>query len=136
MNIGEYIKETDWKFSDLLQLEKTSKTVATKIFDDASHVDMLNLVWDETVSSLDEPLSFGSFYMQLCLDILTKQVMEAFQEYFESAIVTFAPPTLIEEQSYDMIKETPPPPKPKKEKPKKSVKGDDGLDMKEGVERL
>ena len=138
MNIEEYIKHTDWKFSDLLQLEKTSRGVANKILQESEHVDLLNLVWDETIPRLDEPMSFGSYYNGLCVEILTKQVMEAFQKYFESATVSFDPSKVEEKQSKWVSDKvvTPPPPVKKEKTITTFTKGEDGLDIPSGVKRV
>ena len=88
MNIEEYIKETDWKFSDLLQLEKTSREVAQQLYQSAHASEMLEALWDEEVV-YDEHITFGQLYHSNVMNYLTKQVMEAFQKHFESATVKF-----------------------------------------------
>ena len=85
MNIEEYIKETDWKFSDLLQLEKTSREVAQQLYQSAHASEMLEELWNKKINADD--ITFGELYLNTVMDHLPKQVMEAFQKHFESATV-------------------------------------------------
>ena len=128
MNIEEYIKQTDWKFADLLQLEKTSREVAQQLYQSAHASEMLEALWDEEVV-YDEHITFGQLYHSNVMNYLTKQVMEAFQKHFESATVKFegVEPKIIEEP-----KPTPPP-KPKTINKKRNT---DGTDLPPGVERV
>ena len=128
MNIEEYIKETDWKFSDLLQLEKTSREVAQQLYQSAHASEMLEELWNKKINADD--ITFGELYHNTVMDHLTKQVMEAFQKHFESATVKFegVKPKIIEEP-----KPTPSPPKPKTINRKTNT---DGTDLPPGVERL
>ena len=128
MNIEKYIKETDWKFSDLLQLEKTSREVAEKLYDEITISDMISNLWGEEVHA--DGTSFGLLYMNLAMEYLTNQVMEAFQKHFESATVKFegVEPKVIEEPEL-----APPPPKPKTINKKLTS---DGTNLPPGVERL
>ena len=128
MNIEEYIKETDWKFSDLLQLEKTSIEVAQQLYQSAHASEMLEELWNKKINADD--ITFGELYHNTVMDHLTKQVMEAFQKHFESATVKFegVEPKIIEEP-----KPTPSPPKPKTINRKTNT---DGTDLPPGVERL
>ena len=87
MNIEEYIKETDWKFSDLLQLEKTSREVAQQLYQSAHASEMLEELWNKKINADD--ITFGELYHNTVMDHLTNQVMEAFQKHFESATVKF-----------------------------------------------
>lgn len=128
MNIEEYIKETDWKFSDLLQLEKTSREVAQQLYQSAHASEMLEELWNKKINADD--ITFGELYHNTVMDHLTNQVMEAFQKHFESATVKFegVKPKIIEEP-----KPTPSPPKPKTINRKTNT---DGTDLPPGVERL
>ena len=128
MNIEEYIKETDWKFSDLLQLEKTSREVAQQLYQSAHASEMLEELWNKKINADD--ITFGELYHNTVMDHLTKQVMEAFQKHFESATVKFegVEPKIIEEP-----KPTPSPPKPKTINRKTNT---DGTALPPGVERL
>ena len=128
MNIEKYIKETDWKFSDLLQLEQTSREVAGKLYQSAHASEMLEELWDEEIV-YDDNITFGQLYHTTVMNYLTRQVMEAFQKHFESATVKFegVEPKVIEE-----FKPTPPP-KPKTINRKLNT---DGTNLPPGVERV
>jgi len=128
MNIEKYIKETDWKFSDLLQLEKTSRDVATKLYETAEASEMLEELWDQNITA--DNVTFGQLYHNTVMNHLTKQVMEAFQKHFESATVKFegVEPKILEEPT-----PPPPPPKPQTINTKRNT---DGTDLPPGVERL
>jgi hypothetical protein len=127
MNIEKYIKETDWKFSDLLQLEKTSREVAEKLYQSANASEMLEEIWEIKIELVG--VTFGELYYSTVMDNLTHQVMQAFQKHFESATVKFegVEPKIIEEP-----KPTPPPPP----KPINRKLNTDGTDLPPGVERI
>ena len=139
MNIEEYIMNKEWKFAELLQLAETSKKVAEELYEEMAVVDMINNLWSKRIE-VDNGMSFGQLYKNLAMEYLTQEVMDAFKKYFESATVSFDPPTLLQDQR-GIMEELPLPPKPKtinkKQTPKhEKVKSTDGTDLPPGVERL
>jgi hypothetical protein len=135
MNIEEYIMSKEWKFSELLQLTDTSKKVAEELYDEITIHDMISNLWSKKVQEADG-ISFGQLYQNLAMDYLTREVMDAFKKYFESATVSFDTPTE-ERLTQDSITEAelPLPPKPKTIN-KKLNKNADGTDLPPGVERV
>ena len=129
MNIEDYIKNTDWKFADLLQLEKTSKRVANEIYNNTNHADMLQELWEETVPHQEDGISFGSLYLEMSMGVLTKKVMAAFQKHFESATVSF------EGAKEETVKPPKPPSLPESIN-KKLTENKDGTNLPPGVERI
>ena len=133
MNIEEYIMSKDWKFSELLQLTDTSKKVAEELYDEITIVDMISNLWSKKVEVADG-ISFGQLYKNLAMEYLINEVMDAFKKYFESATVSFDPPTLLEAQT-GIVEEPPLPPKPKTIN-KKLNQNSDGTNLPPGVERI
>jgi hypothetical protein len=133
MNIEKYIMSKEWKFSELLQLTETSRRVAQELYEEITVVDMINNLWSRRIEAVDE-ISFGQLYKNLAMEYLTQEVMDAFKKYFESATVSFDPPTLLENQT-GIVKEPPLPPKPKTIN-KKLKQNTDGTDLPPGVERV
>ena len=131
MNIEEYIMSKDWKFSELLQLTETSKKVAEELYEEITIHDMISNLWSKKIEAADGT-SFGQLYKNLAMEYLTNEVMDAFKKYFESATVSFDPPTLLEAQT-GIVEEPPLPPKPKTINKKRNT---DGTDLPPGVERL
>tara|TARA_Y100000401_G_scaffold117093_1_gene124632 strand:- start:617 stop:1042 length:426 start_codon:yes stop_codon:yes gene_type:complete len=139
MNIEEYIMSKEWKFGELLQLTETSKRVAEELYEEITVIDMINNLWSKRIEVADG-ISFGQLYKNLAMEYLTQEVMDAFKKYFESATVSFDPPTLLQDQK-GIVEELPLPPKPKtinkKQIPKyEKTKNTDGTDLPPGVERL
>ena len=142
MNIEEYIMSKEWKFSELLQLTETSRRVAQELYEETSVSDMINNLWGRQIDAeaVHEIASFGQLYKHMAMEYLTKEVMDAFKKYFESATVSFDPPTLLQDQK-EIVEELPLPPKPKtinkKQIPKyEKTKNTDGTDLPPGVERV
>jgi len=135
MNIEEYIMSKEWKFSELLQLTETSRRVAQELYEETSVSDMINNLWGRQIDAeaVHEIASFGQLYKHMAMEYLTKEVMDAFKKYFESATVSFDPPTVLETQT--KIVDAPAPPKPKTLN-KKLSKNTDGTDLPPGVERV
>ena len=130
MNIEEYIMSKEWKFSELLQLTETSKRVAEELYDEITVIDMISNLWGKRIDVVDG-MSFGQLYKNLAMEYLTNEVMDAFKKYFESATVSFDPPTSLEVQNE--IVDAPAPPKPKTINKKLNT---DGTDLPPGVERI
>jgi len=131
LNIEEYIMNKEWKFSELLQLTDTSREVAKQLYQSAHASEMLEELWDKKIDAND--ITLGELYHQIVMDHLTKQVMEAFKKYFESATVSFDRPTLLEAQTGIVEEPKPTPPKPKTINKKLNT---DGTDLPPGVERI
>jgi len=133
MNIEKYIMSKDWKFSELLQLTETSRRVAEELYNEISINDMINNLWGNQIDAeaIHERASFGQLYKHMAMEYLTEEVMEAFKKYFESATVSFEPPTLLEAQTG--LVDAPAPPKPKTINKKKNS---DGTDLPPGVDRV
>ena len=130
MNIEEYIMSKEWKFAELLQLTETSKRVAEELYEEITVLDMINNLWSKRIE-VDDGMSFGQLYKNLAMEYLTQEVMDAFKKYFESATVSFEPPTSLEKPTE--IVDAPAPPKPKTINKKRNT---DGTDLPPGVERL
>tara|TARA_R100001443_G_scaffold84101_1_gene90806 strand:+ start:514 stop:918 length:405 start_codon:yes stop_codon:yes gene_type:complete len=134
MNIEEYIMSKEWKFSELLQLTETSRRVAQELYEETSVSDMINNLWQKQIDAeAVHVASFGQLYKHMAMEYLTIEVMDAFKKYFESATVSFDPPTLLENQND--LSMHPAPPKPKTLN-KKLSKNTDGTDLPPGVERV
>ena len=133
MNIEEYIMSKEWKFAELLQLTETSRRVAEELYEEMEVVDMINNLWRNKIDAeaIHERASFGQLYKHMAMEYLTKEVMDAFKKYFESATVSFEPPTSLEKPTE--IVDAPAPPKPKTINKKRNT---DGTDLPPGVERL
>jgi len=136
MNIEEYIMSKEWKFAELLQLTETSRRVAEELYDEISIKDMINNLWDKKIDAeaIHERASFGQLYKHMTMEYLTREVMDAFKKYFESATVSFDPPTLLEAQT-GIVEKSPLPPKPKTIN-KKLNENTDGTSLPPGVERI
>ena len=136
MNIEEYIMSKEWKFAELLQLTETSRRVAEELYDEISIKDMINNLWDKKIDAeaIHERASFGQLYKHMTMEYLTREVMDAFKKYFESATVNFEAPTQ-ERLTQDSINEAelPIPPKPKTINKKLNT---DGTSLPPGVERI
>jgi hypothetical protein len=136
MNIEEYIMSKEWKFGELLQLTETSRRVAEELYEEMEVVDVINNLWGRQIDAeaIHERASFGQLYKHMAMEYLTQEVMDAFKKYFESATVSFDPPTLLQNQT-KIMEEPPLPPKPKTIN-KKLSKNTDGTDLPPGVERI
>ena len=136
MNIEEYIMNKEWKFAELLQLTETSRRVAEELYEEMEVVDVINNLWGRQIDAeaIHERASFGQLYKHMAMEYLTQEVMDAFKKYFESATVSFDPPTLLQNQT-KIMEEPPLPPKPKTIN-KKLSKNTDGTDLPPGVERI
>jgi len=135
MNIEEYIMSKEWKFGELLQLTETSKRVAEELYEEITVIDMINNLWSKRIEVADG-ISFGQLYKNLAMEYLTQEVMDAFKKYFESATVSFDPPTLLQDQR-GIVEELPLPPKPKPKTINKKLKQNtDGTNLPPGVERV
>ena len=102
--IEKRIEETDWKFSELLQLKEVSENVAQELYDGLTYGEKLSLIWEEKITADCE--FFGSVFEKLVKAQLSEKVMEAFQLKFEDAKVKFQPNELEE----IVEAELPPPP--------------------------
>tara|TARA_R110002020_G_scaffold120162_2_gene273891 strand:- start:2460 stop:2858 length:399 start_codon:yes stop_codon:yes gene_type:complete len=108
--IMKKIEEQDWKFSDLLKLKDVANSLAEELYMEMSNAEKIKLVWEHDISNG----TFAMVFPPLVKEHLTKEIMLAFQNKFESATVSFGevkpPPQEI----------PPPPPEPIEEPIKES----------------
>ena len=105
--ILEKINSKEWKFHQLLKLSEAANTVAGEMYQEMTPHEQLTLVWNEDFST--QPKTFGTFFKEIVMATLHKEIMKAFQEKFEDATVNFDAPA---QKSHA----PPPPPPPMNEK--------------------
>ena len=123
--ILEKINSKEWKFHELLKLSEAADVVAEEMYHDMPSHEQLTLVWNEKIYEGDGP-AFGTFFKQLVMASLHKEIMKAFQEKFEDATVNFDMPA-------QRPTAPPPPPPPLNEKSSKDESLEDlaeGKDVK------
>ena len=100
--ILEKINNKEWKFHELLKLSEASNTVAEEMYQQMTPHEQLTLVWNEEFSTQSK--AFGTFFKEIVMTTLHKEIMKAFQEKFEDATVSFDAPA--------QLPNIPPPPPP------------------------
>jgi hypothetical protein len=134
--INEIVQSGEWEFAKLLKLSDICDDLAKDMYANLSSEEILELVWE---SQYDESNTIGMIVMNHTLQNLKHEFIDSFQKYFETATVQFKTPAKDESpKSAEKITQ-PPLPKPKAEKDKKpikTVKGNDGIDIPEGVKRV
>lgn len=105
--ILEKINSKEWKFHQLLKLSEAANAVAEEMYQELTPHEQLTLVWNEDFST--QPKTFGTFFKEIVMATLHKEIMKAFQEKFEDATVNFDAPA---QKSHA----PPPPPPPMNEK--------------------
>jgi len=80
------INSKNWKFHELLKLKEVASSVSGELYHELDLKDQLELIWEVKVG---KDLTFGSLFKQTVIDSLEDEVMNAFQEKFESATVNF-----------------------------------------------
>ena len=113
--IEKRIEETDWKFSELLQLKQVSENVAQEVYEGLTYAEKLSLVWEEKITADGE--FFGSVFEKLVKKELCVKVMDAFKIKFEDAKVKFASTELEIKEEVEL----PPPPMAKEEEVEEQV---------------
>ena len=122
--ILEKINSKEWKFHELLKLSEAADAVAEEMYHDMTPHEQLTLVWEKEFST--SPKVFGTFFKEIVMSTLHKEVMKAFQEKFEDATVNFDMPA-------QRPTAPPPPPPPLNEKSSKDESLEDlaeGKDVK------
>ena len=105
--ILEKINSKEWKFHQLLKLSEAANVVAEEMYQEMTPHEQLTLVWNEDFSTQSK--TFGTFFKEIVMATLHKEIMKAFQEKFEDATVNFDAPA---QKSHA----PPPPPPPMNEK--------------------
>jgi hypothetical protein len=108
--IMKKIEEQDWKFSDLLKLKDVANSLAEELYMEMSNAEKIKLVWEHDISNG----TFAMVFPPLVKEHLTKEIMLAFQNKFESATVSFGEVKLPPQEI------PPPPPEPIEEPIKES----------------
>tara|TARA_R110002020_G_scaffold43654_1_gene126670 strand:- start:565 stop:1002 length:438 start_codon:yes stop_codon:yes gene_type:complete len=104
--ILEKINSKEWKFHQLLKLSEAANAVAEEMYQELTPHEQLTLIWEQEFST--SPKVFGTFFKEIVMSTLHKEVMKAFQEKFEDATVNFDTPL--------QRPTAPPPPPPLNEK--------------------
>jgi hypothetical protein len=104
--ILEKINSKEWKFHQLLKLSEAADAVAEEMYHEMTPHEQLTLIWEKEFST--SPKVFGTFFKEIVMSTLHKEVMKAFQEKFEDATVNFDVP--------QQRPTAPPPPPPLNEK--------------------
>jgi hypothetical protein len=123
--ILEKINSKEWKFHELLKLSEATDVVAEEIYQEMTPHEQLTLVWNENVM-VEKVRAFGTFFKEIVMAALHKEIMKAFQEKFEDATVNFDMPA-------QRPTAPPPPPPPLNEKSSKDESLEDlaaGKDVK------
>ena len=81
------INSTNWKFHELLKLKEVAQSVSSELYHELDLKDQLDMIWEVNIG---KDLTFGSLFKQTVMSSLESEVMNAFQEKFESATVSFS----------------------------------------------
>ena len=111
--IMKKIEEQEWKFSDLLKLKDVANELAEELYMEMSNAEKIKLVWERDISQG----TFAMVFPPLVKEHLTKEIMAAFQNKFESATVSFG-------EVKSTPKEIPPPPPEPIEEPTPPKEGE------------
>ena len=135
-SIDKIVKEGNWEFAKLLKLKEICQELADEMYSKLSTEEILEMVWE---SKVDADNTFGQVIRIECRRLLQEEFMNSFQRSFETATVKFDSPSEERLTQESITEEQPPLPKEKKDKPKKerkTIKGEDGIDMPKGVKRV
>jgi len=131
-SIDKIVQEGDWEFAKLLKLNDVCRDLAKNYYNSLDASTILELIWETQIDEGGRTL--GQIISMECRNILQAEFAGSFQKCFETATVQFKSPT--KEVVPDKSINTEQPPLPKTKKERKTVKGEDGIDMPKGVKRI
>ena len=75
--IDEIVTGTNWDFAKMLKLTELSEELAVQMYDGViSSNDIIDLIWDEYISSSSEPVTFGEIYRTTTLALLKNKIID------------------------------------------------------------